>query len=230
MDASGDEVGYGNWIYPELKNGYPVVMSIAQTGAEVGHCVVAVGCGEEAVVDENGVTNSTGTVYTRIFMGWGGSDDGWYALPEIYTQLDPTGQPDPEAAEGYNYDLLNGVVTQIRYSGGVFPESEFSPYAAQRKALAEGKPILLVSGDENPDNEVSQALLAYIRDNRLDEKFAIYFASTYFDPFKCGDTKLSIGVYNPYEYDPSARWSGDGNGLPTSESNRQWAIISIYPR
>lgn len=212
LDAAGDEVGYGNWIYPELKNGYPVVMSISQTGAEVGHCVVAVGYGEEAIV-ENGVTNSTGTIYTRIFMGWGGNDDGWYALPEIYTQLDPTGQPDPEAMEGYNYDLLNGVVTHIRYSGGVVPESEYSPYAAQRKALAEGKPILLVSGDENPTNEVSQALLAYIRDNKLDEKFAIYFASTYYDPFKCGDTKLSLGVFNPYEYDPSARWTGDGNGL-----------------
>jgi hypothetical protein len=208
-DPSGDEEGYANWIYPEIRNGYPVVMSIQQTGAEVGHCVLAVGYGEE--IDENRV--ATGVIYTRIFMGWGGSDDAWYALPEIYTQLDPTGQPDPEAAEGYNYDLLNGVVTRIRYSGGVVPESEYSPYAAQRKALAEGKPLLLISGDENSTNEVTQALLKFIRDNEYDKKFAIYFASTYYDPFKCGDTKLSIGVYNPYDYSPAERWSEDGNGL-----------------
>ncbi len=73
-------------VYTQTRSGAPVVLRL--TGG-AGHAVLAVGYGED---DE-------GTPYTRIFMGWGGSSDAWYALPavndyknvsEVITQINPS--------------------------------------------------------------------------------------------------------------------------------------------
>lgn len=75
---------YGPLIYAPILCGRPVILSIQ--GSE-GHAVVAVGYAE----------TTQGVAYTRIFMGYGGSQDGWYALPKI--------------AE--TYSVVKGAVTMI---------------------------------------------------------------------------------------------------------------------
>ena len=62
---------YAKPIYHQLRAGAPVVLSILSGSG--GHEVVAVGYGKDV----------TGGDYTRVFMGWGGSSDAWYQLPEI---------------------------------------------------------------------------------------------------------------------------------------------------
>ena len=57
-------------IYNPVRSGLPVVLGIYGWGS---HAVVAVGYGED----------DSGTAYTRIFMGWGGTGDAWYALPNV---------------------------------------------------------------------------------------------------------------------------------------------------
>lgn len=64
---------YGPLIYAPILCGRPVILSISGTSG--GHAVVAVGYAE----------TTQGTAYTRIFMGYGGKSDGWYALPNIAT-------------------------------------------------------------------------------------------------------------------------------------------------
>ncbi len=63
------------FIYAQLRNKAPVALGILKKGASAGHAVVATGYG----------LDDAGTGYTRIFMGWAGSSDAWYALPEIST-------------------------------------------------------------------------------------------------------------------------------------------------
>ena len=75
---------YGPLIYAPILCGRPVILSIQ--GSE-GHAVVAVGYAE----------TTQGVAYTRIFMGYGGSQDGWYALPKIAT----------------TYSVVKGAVTMI---------------------------------------------------------------------------------------------------------------------
>ena len=75
---------YDALIYNQVRAGAPVVLSIQRSGG--GHAVLAVGYGEDA--DK--------TAYTRVFMGWGGSSDAWYALPNID-----------------RYNSLSAVVTMI---------------------------------------------------------------------------------------------------------------------
>ena len=62
---------YDQLIYAQVRAGSPVVMSIQSKNS--GHAVLAVGYGEDA----------DRTAYTRVFMGWGGSSDAWYALPNV---------------------------------------------------------------------------------------------------------------------------------------------------
>ena len=75
---------YDALIYNQVRAGAPVVLSIQRSGG--GHAVLAVGYGEDA----------DNTAYTRVFMGWGGSSDAWYALPNID-----------------RYNSLSAVVTMI---------------------------------------------------------------------------------------------------------------------
>lgn len=76
QDVTADH--YEKLIYEQVRCGYPVALSISNSSS--GHAVLAVGYGEDA--------DNTG--YTRIFMGWGGFYDAWYALPNIkqFTSID----------------------------------------------------------------------------------------------------------------------------------------------
>ena len=62
---------YEKLIYAQNRAGAPVVLGV--DGPRGGHAVLAVGYGEDA----------DATAYTRIFMGWGGSSDAWYAFPNV---------------------------------------------------------------------------------------------------------------------------------------------------
>lgn len=90
---------YSKLIYAQIRAGAPVGMGIK------GHAVVAVGYGR----DQDNVER------VRVFMGWGGSGDAWYALPNIDTM----------AVMGENSYLsteVNCVITMInRESDAVVP-------------------------------------------------------------------------------------------------------------
>ena len=90
---------YDKLIYHQCMAGAPVGLSIHTDGGSGGHAVVAVGYGE----DEEGVPR------TRIFTGWGGTGDGWYALPYINTKSLPS------QSGSYLYDVVAGVITMIGY-------------------------------------------------------------------------------------------------------------------
>ncbi len=75
--ASVDSSHYEKLIYGQLRAGAPVGLTIVDSRGG-GHAVTAVGYGKD----------DGGTSYTRVFMGWGGSGDAWYTLPEIETYVD----------------------------------------------------------------------------------------------------------------------------------------------
>lgn len=79
-------------IYNQCRAGVPVGMSIQ------GHAVVAAGYG----LDADGVER------VRVFMGWSGSGDGWYALPKIDTKATVGGAC-------YLSEIVTGVITMIAY-------------------------------------------------------------------------------------------------------------------
>ncbi len=58
-------------IYPQILANTPVVLGLM--GKLGGHAALAVGYGE----------TTDGTPLTRLFMGWGGWYDTWYALPDV---------------------------------------------------------------------------------------------------------------------------------------------------
>ncbi len=89
-----DASKFASHIYPQVRAGAPVFLSINDGGAG-GHAVVAVGYGED---DGN-------NPYTRVFMGWGGAGDAWYALPNI------RGGDFLEGAG--NYNTISSVITNI---------------------------------------------------------------------------------------------------------------------
>lgn len=82
------------YIYAQLRCGAPVILGIidptASSGHGAGHCVNAVGYGED----------ESGTKYAFISLGWGAQDDAWYALPAIGTS-------------GYNFSIIDEVVTGL---------------------------------------------------------------------------------------------------------------------
>ena len=79
-------------IYAQCWAGVPVGLSIK------GHAVVACGYG----IDADGVER------VRVFLGWGGSGDAWYALPYIDTKA-------TEGGSNYLSEVVNGVVTMLGY-------------------------------------------------------------------------------------------------------------------
>ena len=83
---------YHKLIYMQCWAGAPVVMGIK------GHAVVACGYGKDA----------EGVPRARVFMGWGGSGDAWYALPKIDTQSVMGGST-------YLSEEINCVITMIGY-------------------------------------------------------------------------------------------------------------------
>ncbi len=76
-------------IYPQLLKGAPVVCGLM--GTQSGHAAIAVGYAEDAFA----------TPYTKLFMGWGGRYDTWYALPE--TEI-----------AGFSFPLLRDALTDLR--------------------------------------------------------------------------------------------------------------------
>ncbi len=90
---------YPKLIYQQCWAGKPVIMGIA------GHEVVAVGYGK----DGDGVDR------VRVFLGWGGSGDAWYALPYIETSSIPGGP-------SYLSETVSDVITMMAVDGaGTYP-------------------------------------------------------------------------------------------------------------
>ena len=89
---------YEKLIYAQCRSGAPVGMGIHKSNGGSGHSVVAVGYG----IDDDDVER------VRVFLGWGGSGDGWYALPYINTKSTLEGEEDL-------YDILDGIITMIGY-------------------------------------------------------------------------------------------------------------------
>ena len=89
---------YEKLIYAQCRSGAPVGMGIHKSNGGSGHSVVAVGYG----IDDDDVER------VRVFLGWGGSGDGWYALPYINTKSTIAGEEDL-------YDILDGIITMIGY-------------------------------------------------------------------------------------------------------------------
>lgn len=87
---------YPRLIYNQVRAGAPVLMGI--TGTPGGHQVVAVGYGEDA----------EGTPLTRVFLGWSGNNDAWYALPDIDAWVDATGKP-----TNAKFNVIEDVVTML---------------------------------------------------------------------------------------------------------------------
>ncbi len=97
--ASNSNGGIGgdwlnNMVNTNLDTGYPVILGITKNDAEVGHAVIADGYGYYFL-----------TLYHHLNMGWSGSDDVWYNLPDV----DHSG-PD-------YYDIVNGCIYNIFTSG-----------------------------------------------------------------------------------------------------------------
>lgn len=89
---------YEKLIYAQCRSGAPVGMGIGRSEGGSGHSVVAVGYG----IDDDDVER------VRVFLGWGGSGDGWYALPYINTKATYGGDEDL-------YDILDTIITMIGY-------------------------------------------------------------------------------------------------------------------
>lgn len=83
---------YAKLIYAQCRANAPVGLGIEM------HSVVAVGYG----IDGDGVER------VRVFMGWGGTGDGWYALPYIDTKS-------TESGSNYLSEIVDGVITLIGY-------------------------------------------------------------------------------------------------------------------
>lgn len=81
-------------INPNLDASLPVLLGVDKTGSTSGHVVVADGYGY-----------NLSTLYHHLNMGWSGSSDAWYNLPNI--DLTP---PD-------NYDLVSECVYNVYTSG-----------------------------------------------------------------------------------------------------------------
>lgn len=94
--ASPSPEQYAKLIYHQCAAGAPVLMSIHSESS--GHAVVAVGYGRDA----------DNVARTRVFLGWGGTGDAWYALPTITTQATLGGGME-------DFTVLDGVVTMLGY-------------------------------------------------------------------------------------------------------------------
>lgn len=110
-----------NAIYANLDAGYPVVLGISRTtvGADGiinrqgGHCICADGYG----FDQNQVA------YVHLNMGWSGSGDAWYALPDI-----PAG--------GYAYNSVDDIVYNI------FPQAKDMAIMSGRITDSDGAAVV----------------------------------------------------------------------------------------
>ena len=112
---------YPKLIYNQCRAGAPVGLSIHKEGGDSGHSVLAVGYG----IDEDGNPR------VRVFVGWGGSGDGWYALPYI----DTNGTYDGDSVA---YDIIQDIATMIDYE-----TDETVPIVGQMIPASSGMKITL---------------------------------------------------------------------------------------
>jgi hypothetical protein len=94
-DFSEDGFDYdvqNNMINTNLDSGNPVLLGIYSNTIYVGHAIVADGYGYNAA-----------TLYHHLNLGWGGSYDAWYNLPNIGTP--------------YNFDVVDACIYNIYISG-----------------------------------------------------------------------------------------------------------------
>ena len=85
-------------IYAQNRAHAPVGLGISDPGRPSGHSVLAVGYGK----DKDGVER------VRVFAGWGGAGDAWYALPYIDTASVPGGA-------SYLFSNIDCVITMVGY-------------------------------------------------------------------------------------------------------------------
>lgn len=107
-------------VCPNLDAGLPVLLGI--TGSDGGHAIVCDGYGYE--------TYESSTLYHHLNMGWAGTADVWYALPDIDSQIQ-----DADAPASFT------VVYKCVYN--IFPRAQ-SPYSellSGRVTTAAGAPI-----------------------------------------------------------------------------------------
>ena len=115
---------YAKIIYNQIRSGAPIALGID------GHEVVACGYGIDA--DE--------TDYTYVFLGWGGQNDAWYALPKIDTKA---------TAEGgwYTSTFIDELITEISFDDnfiavcGRLVDIDENPIAGGELTLANGEVV-----------------------------------------------------------------------------------------
>lgn len=93
VSLGDDATQYEKIIYNQCRAGAPVAMGID------GHAVVACGYG----LDADGVER------VRVFMGWAGAGDGWYALPKIDTKATMNGGT-------YLSEVVRCAITMVSYA------------------------------------------------------------------------------------------------------------------
>lgn len=153
-------------VFSNLRRANPVALGIRNTATRAGHAILAVGYGED---DE-------AMAYTRLFMGWGGSNDAWYNLPDIQ-------------AGTHVFDVVEDAIVSISLDP---PIGHRTLEAARAAALESKKPILLISGTSG--EPATDDLIDTVQ-NDFDGEFEIYFADYVADAH--ADQNPSYGVFNP---------------------------------
>ena len=122
-------VNYPKIIYNQIRGGAPVPLGID------GHEVVACGYGIDA--DQ--------TDYTYIFLGWGGANDAWYALPNIDTKATAGGG-------WYTSTFIDELITEISFDDRYIPvvgrivDIDGIPLPGEQLEMANGE---VVTSDAN---------------------------------------------------------------------------------
>jgi len=95
-DSNGNMGGsvLNNMVNSNLDAGHPVILGIMREQTDAGHAVVADGYGYDF-----------SRLYHHLNMGWSGSDDIWYNLPDI------------DSSRAEYYDTVNGCIYNIFPSG-----------------------------------------------------------------------------------------------------------------
>jgi hypothetical protein len=113
--------GLNGMVNPNLDAGYPAILGI--TGTPGGHAIVADGYGYE-----------TSVLYHHLNMGWGGSDNAWYNLPDINSSpaftsvykciyniyVDGTGEIISGRVTVGGIPISGAVITATRSGGGTY--------------------------------------------------------------------------------------------------------------
>ncbi len=111
-------------VNPNLDAGRPVVLGLINSND--GHAVIADGYGYD-----------NGTLYHHLNLGWGGSSDAWYNLPDIKTH-------------GPHYTLVKGVVYNIYKTG-------YGEIISGRVTDRNGSPIAGATVSTGETSDVSDA-------------------------------------------------------------------------